>query len=159
MDSKMSKKAASFFAKKGEKGLAAHERREAAGKEEDTPAIAKREEKALRGAPAGLRNYERKEHKEMGMKRGGMACGGMARGGGVERKGKTDGKMVKMAKGGSYSYSRAPVASGIMGMPQPPKSTDAVVPAARPKKYAKGGSVSSRADGIASKGKTNCKTR
>jgi hypothetical protein len=28
-----------------------------------------------------------------------------------------------------------------------------------PKKYAKGGSVSSRADGIASKGKTNCKMR
>jgi hypothetical protein len=26
-----------------------------------------------------------------------------------------------------------------------------------PKKYAKGGSVSGRADGIASKGKTNCK--
>ena len=47
-----------------------------------------------------------------------MGKGGMAKGGGVEMKGKTKGKMVKMAKGGS---------------------------------------VSKRADGIASKGKTNCK--
>lgn len=44
--------------------------------------------------------------------------GKMAKGGGVERKGKTKGAMVKMAKGGS---------------------------------------VSSRADGVAQRGKTNCK--
>lgn len=80
---KMSKKVAGFFAKKGEKKLAAHEYREAAGKEEDTPAIAKREMKALKGAPAGMKNYEKKEHKAMGMKRGGMAScyaeGGMVK--------------------------------------------------------------------------------
>lgn len=68
----MVKKVAGFFAKKGEKGLAAHERREAAGKEKDTKAIAKREEAALKGAPKSMKDYESKEHKEMGFKKGGM---------------------------------------------------------------------------------------
>ena len=80
---KMSKKVAGFFAKKGNKALASHEYREAAGKEKDTPAIAKREMKALKGAPAAMKNYEKKEHKAMGMKKGGMAgcyaAGGMTR--------------------------------------------------------------------------------
>ena len=66
-----------------------------------------------KGAPKSMIKHEKSEM---------MACGGktkkMARGGGVEKTGKTDGKMVKMAKGGS---------------------------------------VSSRADGIAQRGKTNCK--
>jgi hypothetical protein len=76
----MSKKAAAFFAKKGEKGLAKHERRESEGKEKDTPAIAKKEERAMKGAPKSLKKYEEKEHKEMGFKRGGtirMADGGL----------------------------------------------------------------------------------
>lgn len=64
---------AKYFAKKGHKRLAAHEEREAAGKEKDTKAIAKREEAALKGAPKSLREYEKKEHKEMGFKRGGSA--------------------------------------------------------------------------------------
>lgn len=94
----MTKKVAGYFAKKGDKSLAAHEYREAAGKEEDTPAIAKREMKALKGAPASMKSYESKEHKAMGMKCGGMAK--YAKGGGVESKGKTKGKMIRMASGG-----------------------------------------------------------
>jgi hypothetical protein len=76
----MSKKAAAFFARKGEKGLAKHEKREAEGKEKDTPAIAKKEERVMKGASKNLRDYEEKEHKEMGYKRGGairMAGGGL----------------------------------------------------------------------------------
>lgn len=87
MSGKMSAKMAKYFEKKGEKSLAAHERRESKGKEKDTPAIARREEKAMRGAPKSLKKYEKEEHK--GMKK-------MAKGGGVESKGKTRGKMVKM---------------------------------------------------------------
>jgi hypothetical protein len=68
---KMSKKVAGFFAKQGNKKLAAHERREAAGKEEDTKSIAKQEERALKNAPADMKNYEKKEHKAMGFKKGG----------------------------------------------------------------------------------------
>ena len=68
----MEKKVAGYFAKKGEKALAAHEEREAAGKEKDTKAIAKKEEAALKGAPKAMKDYEKKEHKEMGFKRGGM---------------------------------------------------------------------------------------
>ena len=133
-DSKMSKKVAGYFAKKGNKALAAHEYREAAGKEEDTPAIAKREMQVLKGAPADMKNYEAKEHKAMGMKNGGMPGrvmknGPMHRtgdkGDGMARKGKTGAELVKMNCGG-----------GMKG-------------------YAKGGKI----DGIASKGKTNCKYR
>jgi hypothetical protein len=69
---KMESKVASYFAKKDEKKLAAHERREAAGKEEDTKSIAKREETALKGAPKSMKDYEHKEHKAMGFKKGGM---------------------------------------------------------------------------------------
>jgi hypothetical protein len=164
---KMSKKVAGFFAKKGEKKLAAHEYREAAGKEEDTPSIAKREMKALKGAPAGMKNYEKKEHKAMGMKKGGMA-GCYAKGGEVK----------KYAEGGSYSYNPS-----LGGLPQP-KKPKPYTPSAgdlnekaggdqefenrsqsrgpgrgpmsrngmKPKKYAAGGMV--KADGCASKGKT-----
>jgi hypothetical protein len=50
----------------------------------------------------------------------------------------------------------APKGSGMFreGMPVP---QDIDGGSASPKKYAKGGSVSSRADGIAQRGKTNCK--
>jgi hypothetical protein len=71
-NSKMSKKVAGYFAKKGEKKLAAHEYREAAGKEKDTPATARREMNALKGAPSDIKNYEKKEHKAMAYKKGGM---------------------------------------------------------------------------------------
>jgi glucan-binding YG repeat protein len=66
-------KAANIFAKAGEKKLAAHERREAAGKEKDTPAIAKKEESVLKKAkaPKDVQEYEKAEHKSMGMKKGG----------------------------------------------------------------------------------------
>lgn len=86
------KAAARIFEKAGEKALAKHERREDEGKEKDTPAIAKKEEAVLRkvGAPKAVREYERKEHKAMGM----------ARGGGIESRGKTKGKIIKMARGG-----------------------------------------------------------
>ena len=69
----MGSKVASYFAKKGEKGLAAHENREAKGKEEDTKSIAKREEAALKGAPKSMKDYEHKEHKAMGFKKGGAS--------------------------------------------------------------------------------------
>jgi hypothetical protein len=76
-------KAAKFFAKAGEKKLAAHERREAMGKEKDTPAIARKEMSVLKKAkaPKDVMDYEVGEHAEMGMKRGGkirkMADGGL----------------------------------------------------------------------------------
>ena len=64
---------AKIFAKAGEKKLAAHERREAAGKEKDTPAIAKKEEAALKKAkaPKDIQEHEKAEHKAMGYKKGG----------------------------------------------------------------------------------------
>jgi hypothetical protein len=86
---KMSGEMAAYFAKKGEKGLAKHEKREAAGKEKDTRKIAKKEERALKGAPKKLREYEKKEHKEMGYAKGGKVDG-------IARKGKTAGKMIRM---------------------------------------------------------------
>lgn len=94
-DVKKEMKAAKIFAKAGEKKLAAHERREAAGKEKDTPAIAKKEMSVLRKAkaPKDVMKYEREEHAEMGMKRGGKIKK-YARGGGIERKGKTKGRFV-----------------------------------------------------------------
>jgi hypothetical protein len=77
-----------------------------------------------------------------------MKCGTkkMAKGGGIEHKGKTKGKQVKMAMGGMPQQ-----AAGRMpqGMPQQ-------VPQGMPM-MKKGGSVSKRADGIATKGKTKCK--
>jgi hypothetical protein len=85
-------KAAGIFAKAGEKKLAAHERREAMGKEKDTPAIAKKEMSVLKKAkaPKDVMKYEKAEHSSMGF----------ARGGGIESKGKTRGMIVKMARGG-----------------------------------------------------------
>lgn len=85
---KMSGKMAAFFKKKGKTKLAAHEKREAAGKEKDTRKIAKQEERALKGAPKKLREYEKKEHKEMG-----YAKGGKVKADGVARKGKTKGRI------------------------------------------------------------------
>jgi len=73
-----------------------------------------------------------------------MKCGTkMAKGGGVEYKGKTKGKMVKMAMGGM-----PPQAAGRMR----PERAMRGAPMMK-----KGGSVSKRADGVATKGKTNCK--
>jgi hypothetical protein len=91
-DMKKEMKAAGIFAKAGEKKLAAHERREAMGKEKDTPAMAKKEMSVLKKAkaPKDVMDYEKKEHKAMGF----------ARGGGIESKGKTRGMIVKMARGG-----------------------------------------------------------
>ena len=109
----MAKKVAGFFAKKGNKALASHEYREAAGKEKDTPAIAKREMKALKGAPADMKNYEAKEHKAMGMCSGGMTKK-YAKGGGVEAKGKTQGKAVRMAFGGMPTRMPAGPVKGPM---------------------------------------------
>jgi len=88
---KMSGKMAAFFAKKGKTKLAAHERREAAGKEKDTRKIAKQEERALKGAPKNLKQYEQKEHKEMGFRKGGHV-----KADGVARKGKTAGTQIRM---------------------------------------------------------------
>ena len=134
-------KTAKIFEKAGEKELARHEREEDKGKEEDTPAVAKKEEAVLKrvGAPKSVREYERKEHAEMGMKRGGgvkkMAGGGMSRamsrpvdetykkggsvGGsfrhaadGVASRGKTKGTMIKMASGGHVGSYRS-AADGI----------------------------------------------
>ena len=51
-----------------------------------------------KGAPKSMIKHEMAESK--GMKSGGMC---MARGGGIETKGKTKGKMIKMAAGGSAS--------------------------------------------------------
>jgi hypothetical protein len=53
-----------------------------------------------KGAPKSMIKHEMAE---AGMKKGGMACAPkkMARGGGIETKGKTKGKMIKMAAGGS----------------------------------------------------------
>ena len=120
-DVKKEMKAAKIFAKAGEKKLAAHERREAAGKEKDTPAIAKKEMSVLKKAkaPKDVMDYETAEHASMGMNKGGKIKK-YARGGGIESKGKTKGTMIRMASGGS---------------------------------------VSARADGIAQRGKTNCKMR
>lgn len=87
----MPNKAAAFFAKKGLKGLAAHEKREAAGKEKDTKAIAKKEERAMKGAPKALKQYEKKEHKEMGYR-----AGGHVKADGMARKGKTAGTQIRM---------------------------------------------------------------
>jgi hypothetical protein len=56
-----------------------------------------------KGAPKSMIKHEMAEAK--GMKSGGMSCAPkkMARGGGIETKGKTKGKMIKMAAGGSAS--------------------------------------------------------
>lgn len=95
--------AAKIFAKAGEKKLAEHERREAEGKEEDTPAVAKKEMAVLKKskAPKGVMEYERKEHAEMGMKRGGMAGSYRSAADGITKRGKTRGTEIRMAKGGS----------------------------------------------------------
>ena len=107
-------KAANIFAKAGEKKLAEHERREAEGKEKDTPEMVKKEMAALRKAkaPKDVMEYEKSEHAEMGMKAGGMAGGFRRVADGIASKGKTKGTMVKMAKGGSVGGYRR-VADGI----------------------------------------------
>ena len=105
-------KAAKIFAKAGEKKLAAHERREAMGKEEDTPAIARKEMSVLRKAkaPKDVMEYEAAEHK--GMKKGGMTGSYRKAADGIAQRGKTRGAEVRMASGGSVGgYRRA--ADGI----------------------------------------------
>ena len=94
-DVKKEMKAAGIFAKAGEKKLAAHERREAMGKEKDTPAIAKKEMSVLKKskAPKDVMDYEKAEHSEMGMKKGGSVKK-FAKGGGIESKGKTRGRFI-----------------------------------------------------------------
>jgi hypothetical protein len=49
-------------------------------------------------AGEAVKGHEKRLH---GMKSGGAAATKMARGGGIETKGKTKGKMIKMTKGGS----------------------------------------------------------
>lgn len=107
-------KAAKIFAKAGEKKLAEHERREAEGKEEDTPAIAKKEMSVLKKAkaPKDVMEYEASEHKEKGMKKGGMTGPYRKAADGITQRGKTRGAEIRMAKGGSVGgYRRA--ADGI----------------------------------------------
>lgn len=141
-DVKKEMKAANIFAKAGEKKLAAHERREAAGKEKDTPAIAKKEMSVLKKAkaPKDVMGYEASEHADMGMKKGG--------------------KVKKYAEGGNVNYSENEVSRMKNATPENTKrlqdrarkagateaaidrATKGVVP-----KFAKGG-------GVESKGKT-----
>lgn len=136
-------KAAKIFAKAGEKKLAAHERREAMGKEEDTPAIAKKEMSVLKKAkaPKDVMEYEAGEHAEMGMKRGGkvkkMADGGYLN----AREG-----MSGIGRAMRDRYMAQQAAGDMMRAPRLPDE-----------RYKKGGSVGGFrhvADGIASKGKT-----
>ena len=86
---KMPSKMAEFFQNKGMKGLAKHEKREAMGKEKDTIATAMKEKGAMKGAPKNLKQYEKKEHKEMG-----FAKGGRVKASGIARKGKTRGRII-----------------------------------------------------------------
>ena len=60
----------------------------------ESKAMAKKEIAFMKkkGAPKSMIKHEKAEY--------GMKKGGMARGGGIESKGKTKGKMVKMAYGG-----------------------------------------------------------
>lgn len=138
---KMSAKLAAFFAKKGEKGLAKHEKREAEGKEKDTKAIAKKEERALKGkgVPKGLKKYEKEEHKEMGFKKGGMAKSKMSMGGIDPRKSYGEGpgiasQMGNKAKGGGIeSKGCGPtkkMANGGMARGRP--DGDRMMPRGRP---------------------------
>ena len=128
-------KAAAFFSKKGYKSLATHERDEAAGKTKDTKAIAAQETKALKGAPPDLQAAEVKEHKEMGMKRGG--------------------KVKKHAPKMPFDPSM------LQGAPPagPPGMPPGMPPAGGSPMMKKGGSVNTtKADGIARKGKTATRT-
>ena len=91
------------------------------GEMKESKAMVKKEISFMKkaGAPKSMIKHEKAEAK--GMKKGGMACSpaamkktaktevkghekrmhGMAKGGGVEIKGKTKGKMIKMMKGGA----------------------------------------------------------
>ena len=100
----MTSKAAKYFEKKGYKKLASHEKREAAGKEEDTKSIAMAEERAMKGAPSELKQYEAKEHAAMGYREGG----------GIHQKGRGPAKMVKMnCGGGMKGYAKGGKIDGI----------------------------------------------
>jgi hypothetical protein len=65
----------------------------------ESPAMMKKEVAFMKkkGAPAAMIKHEKAEAKGKKMMGGGMAY---AKGGGIESKGKTKGKMVKMAMGG-----------------------------------------------------------
>jgi hypothetical protein len=140
---KMSSKMAAFFKKKGEKGLAKHEKREAEGKEKDTRKIAKKEEKALKGAPKKMREYEKKEHKEMGFKTGGAVTKKMAMGG------RTDPRR---------SYGMGPGMAAMMGNGS--RVALPGTPDAPPPRSAMGrlGSGMAKGGGVESKGKTQGKS-
>lgn len=139
-DVKKEMKAAGIFAKAGEKKLAAHERREAMGKEKDTPAIAKKEMSALKKAkaPKDVMKYEREEHSDMGMKHGGKikkyADGGMT---GLDRAAAMSGRTV--GRPAMTGIDRAAAMSGrTVGRPVGMKKGGSA------KKYARGGGIESR---------------
>jgi hypothetical protein len=147
-------KMANFFAKKGEKKLAAHEYREAAGKEKDTKAIAKKEERALKGAPADLKAYESKEHKAMGYKKGGKVKPNFAKKFGAKMKPpgspKPPGAKMDMPdigpmppKDGASMLPAMPPSMGGMGggMKPPGMNKGGMACGGSMKKYAEGGAV------------------
>lgn len=162
-------KAAKIFAKTGEKKLAAHERREAMGKEEDTPAIAKKEMAALKKAkaPKDVMEYEKKEHAEMGMKRGGKIRGMADMESDMAGRRFGMGRAMRRPAMPPAAPSMAPNMSGVPGMKKGGmaggyrRAADGIASKGKTKgamvKMASGGSVGGyrrAADGIASKGKT-----
>lgn len=60
-----------------------------------------------KGAPKSMIKHEEREHESVGME------SKYARGGGIEVRGKTKGKMIKMASGGSVGGSYRRAADGI----------------------------------------------
>jgi hypothetical protein len=167
MDDKMDKAATKFFAKKGEKKLAAHEKRESEGKEKDTKAIAKKEEKVLKSAPKALREYEHKEHKAMGFRKGGCTTKTMKRGGktGLSMRKPNIGKALAAAQMlgavAPPSAAAAPPAPN-MGMPGMAGAPPSGMPGMKKggnvihhHHYAKGGSIGK---GVERKGSTKVKT-
>jgi hypothetical protein len=154
-------KTANIFAKAGEKKLAAHERREAMGKEKDTPAIAKKEMATLKKAkaPKDVMDYESKEHAEMGFKKGGRA----------KLPPRPNRAMLPSPRRAMAPPSRSDIAPTLrvppeesmdmsqMGMNKGGGVESKGKTATKKVKMAMGGSVSSRADGCASSGKTRGK--
>lgn len=121
-----------------------------------------------KGAPKSMVKHEMAEAK--GMKKGGMACGGKmkyAEGGAVKKPYKPSAGDLNEKSGGDQEMEMRELMR---------KKAKPATPAPKPKMYARGGgieskgkgagtmikmasggSVSSRADGVAVKGKTNCK--
>lgn len=129
-----------------------------------------------KGAPKSMIKHEEAEAK--GMKRGGMACGGMkkyAAGGSVKKPYKPTAGDINEKAGGDQEMEMR-MERGYRPGGRGPLSRNAMKPKApayargggvethgKTKgtfiKMASGGSVSARADGVAVKGKTNCKMR